>query len=62
MIVDLRAQLEDCEERLEKGADYVDYLQGQITEMTGQIEEYKQAEEVRHHTHVMHVLRNVILR
>ena len=43
----LRAQVEECEGRLEKGAEYVDILQAQIDEMTEDIENMKRAEEVR---------------
>jgi hypothetical protein len=42
----LRAQVEECEGRLEKGAEYVDVLQAQIDEMTEEISNMKRAEEV----------------
>ena len=45
-IQDLKSQLEECEGRLEKGAEYVDYLQAQQEEMTAEIEMLKKAEEV----------------
>ena len=46
VIQDLKSQLEECEGRLEKGAEYVDYLQAQQEEMTAEIEMLKKAEEV----------------
>lgn len=42
----LRAQVEECEGRLEKGAEYVDVLQAQIDEMTEEMSNMKRAEEV----------------
>ena len=36
-IQDLKSQLEECEGRLEKGAEYVDYLQAQQEEMAAEI-------------------------
>ena len=38
--------MEECEGRLEKGAEYVDVLQAQIDEMTEEISNMKRAEEV----------------
>ena len=46
-VQDLKSQLEECESRLEKGAEYVDYLQAQMEEMNVEIENLKQAEEVK---------------
>ena len=36
----------ECETRLEKGAEYVDFLQAQMDEMTVELENMKKAEEV----------------
>jgi hypothetical protein len=43
---DLREEIKECEARLEKGAEYVDYLQAQIDEMTKELENFKKADEV----------------